>query len=213
MILASTMYMWDPRSPLNTFLQDQHKKDSLVRHNLKYWASIAPLYADYGSYLIHHYPKTFFTYYLWPNAIKYYTPPGEFLDEYNMGRDTVSAIAKSWFNYKTNKVRTAFKDLNIGTLQFMPILSGIMNVIFLLGIISLYALKGIIRQSVWGGTLLLAISLWIINFGFSVFASPITLRYQLFSILVFSSFAFLLIDSIYKMAFSKNTCAQEPALS
>jgi protoporphyrinogen oxidase len=201
MLLASTVYMWDPHSPLNKYMDEQFKKDSSVGP-LKKWSSMAPLYADYGSYLIQQYPVTFLKYYLWPNALKYYAPPEEFLESYNMGRDTVTDIAQIWFNYKSKKVQTAFKDLKVNSISFLPILSGIMNIVFLFGFISFCLLKGIRRKSILTGTLILACSLWVVNFGFSVFASPITLRYQLFTILVFTAFAFLLVDIIYKTAFS-----------
>ncbi|HEY4287957.1 MAG TPA: NAD(P)-binding protein [Puia sp.] len=202
MLAVSTVYMWDPRSPLNKYMKDQFKKDSTAS-KFKQWSSMAPLYAGYGSYLIRQYPMIYLKYYLVPNALKYYTPPGEFLDDYNMGRDTVAKIAQTWFEYKSQKVRTAFKNFRVNSLDFLPVLAGTMNVLFLLGVIGVCVLQGIFCRSLIQYSLLLAFILWVLNFGFSVFASPITLRYQLFGILVFSSFAFLLIDHIYKTAFIK----------
>jgi protoporphyrinogen oxidase len=207
MLEASTAYMWDPSSPLQIFMQQQFKKDSTAGP-LKRWSSMAPLYADYGSYLIRKYPITFLKCFIIPNSIKYYTPPGEFLDEYNMGRDTVAQIAQVWFNYKTNKVRTAFKDLKVNSLAFLPILSSIMNVLFLVSILALYLLKTLYRKSIQSRALLLALSLWILNFGFSVFASPITLRYQLLGIVVYSSFAIIILEIIYKLAFVASSSKQ-----
>jgi len=203
MVLASTMYMWDRKSPLQQYMFQQTKRKDSTESIFRRWASVAPLYTDYGSYLIRKYPKSFLKFYIWPNALKYYAPPGEFLDEYNMGRDTVAKIAQAWFKYKSNKVSTAFKDLNINTLHFLPILSGIMNVVFLFGFIALVFLKQLKRNTYLGNILLLTIVLWITNFGFSVFSSPITLRYQLFGILVFSTFALITVDRIYKLAFSQ----------
>jgi len=202
MLVASTVYMWDPRSPLNKFMNEKFKKDSTAGI-FKRWASMAPLYSDYGSYLIRQYPKAYFENYLIPNALKYYAPPGEFLDDYNMGRDTIAAIAQSWFRYKSKKVTTAFKDLKVNALDFLPIFTGIMNVLFLIGLLFVLILKGFRRNTLFSSAFLLASALWIINFVFSVFASPITLRYQLFGILIFSSFAFILIDYIYKAAYTK----------
>lgn len=202
MIQASTMYMWDPRSPLQVFMAKRFKSDSTAGP-LKKWSSMAPIYSDYGTYLIRQYPMAYIKYYLWPNAVKYYTPPGEFLESYNMGRDTVARVAQGWFSYKTNKVYSKFKDFNVNVLGFMPILAGIMNVVFLFGFISLLILKSLNRKSLSSTAIILSFILWISNFGFSVFASPVTLRYQLFSILIVSSFALLLVDRIYKLAFIK----------
>lgn len=200
MLIASTVYMWDPRSPLNTYMSQKYKKDS-ASSRLKKWASMAPLYAGYGSYLIRQYPMTFLRYFILPNALKYYAPPGEFLDEYNMGRDTVAKIAQGWFNYRSNKVHSAFKDFKVESISFLPILSGIMNVTFILGLLAYCVLKRHSWKSPLSLVLLLTSVLWVANFGFSVFASPITLRYQLFGILIFSSFALLLLDIVYKAAF------------
>jgi len=200
MLVASTVYMWDSRSPLNIYMNRTHKNDS-IGVSLKKWASMAPLYEDYGSFIIQHYPMTFIKYYLFPNAIKYYAPPAEFLDSYNMGKDSVATVAQTWFKYKSRKVTSAFKDFKVNSIGFLPVLSGVMNVVFLFGFIAFFLLKGIDRRSLLSVILILAMILWLANFGFSVFASPITLRYQLFSILIFSSFGLLLIDRIYSMAF------------
>ncbi|HEX9512835.1 MAG TPA: NAD(P)/FAD-dependent oxidoreductase [Puia sp.] len=199
MLVASTVYMWDSRSPLQKYMNSRFKKDSMAGTE-KRWASMAPLYADYGVYLIRQYPLQFAEHYLWPNALKYYTPPGEFLETYNAGSDSVQQIAQAWFGYKSNKVKSAFKDFNVSVLDFFPILAGIMNVVFLSSFLCFIILKGFRGNPVLSGTLLLAAGLWITNFGFSVFAAPIALRYQVFPILIFSSFALLLIDYIYKAA-------------
>jgi hypothetical protein len=203
MLIANTEYMWDRKSPLIHFMNDQFKKDSLGGY-LKRWASVAPLYSDYGYYLIKQYPMTYLKYYLWPNAIKYYAPPGEFLNDYNMGRDTIEEIGRIWFGYKTNKIKTAFKDPRVTILGFLPILSGVMNVLFLLGLLHVMTFKGFHGQSLLTGVLVLAGILWLVNFVFSVFAAPITLRYQLFGILVFSSLAFILSDYIYKKEYGQS---------
>lgn len=201
MLVASTVYMWDPRSPLQQYMTNQFKKDSSTPV-LKQWASVAPLYAEYGTWLIRNYPVTFFKHYLWPNAQKYYAPPGEFLDIYNSGEDSVAKLGQSWFRFKNNKIRSAFKSKNVPILAYAPIMSGIMNVVFLIGILSVCLLKGVRFTSPFTPTLYLLTTLWLVNFLFSVFAAPVAYRYQLFGILIFSSFALLLLDTIYKEASS-----------
>lgn len=200
MLEASTMYMWDQRSPLQKYMKLQFKNDSSVR-SLKAWASVAPLYADYGKYLIGQYPWSYFKYYLIPNGIKFYSPPGEFLFAYNMGRDTVGKIIQTWFGYKNNKVKSAFKDFKVNAIQFMPIMAGTMNMIFLMGLLSVALLNGLSRRSPMSKVLILAMILWLMNFCFSVLASPVTLRYQLFGILISSMFGILSIDYTYRRAF------------
>lgn len=202
MIVASTVYMWDPRSPLNKFMDQVSKMDSASGY-LKRWARMAPLYTQYGAWLIRQYPQTYLKYFLLPNAAKYYAPPGEFLDNYNMGRDTVAAIAQHWFEYPSSKVRPAAKDSKIKIMEAMPIDVAMTNITFILSWIGLILLTGFNRRSLEHKILLLALTLWIANFCFSVLASPVTLRYQLFGLVTFSSFAILLLDRILERSFAR----------
>jgi hypothetical protein len=197
-LLASTTYMWDYRSPLQKYMKQQFINDSAATP-LKRWAIMAPLYNKYGTFIISHYPLNFVKYYLLPNFIQYCVPPGEFLYVYNMGRDTVSKSAVLWFGYKSNKVKTAFKTLQVNILGFMPIYAAVINVLFLASSIFSWSLKSL--ESSFSKFVILSSVLWIFNFWFSVFASPIALRYQLFSIVVYSSFSILVIEQIYNVAF------------
>jgi hypothetical protein len=194
---ASTVYMWTPTAPLQQYMQIQFKGDHFSG-NTKRWATVAPLYADYGSYIIRRYPVAFARYYLWPNTIKYYAPPIEFLEYYSMGIDSVAPIAQSWFRYKNNKLRTYSKNLKVFTLGFYPVLTGMINVVFLLGSLAFLYLKLYKQYRMLGRGIILTGSLWIVNFGFSVFASPIALRFQLFPILISFSFCFLSMEAILK---------------
>jgi hypothetical protein len=194
--------MWSPGTPLRTYMQNQWKKDSTAPE-IKYWASVSPLYEEYGKYIIKQYPLTFAQFYLLPNALKYYAPPIEFLEYYSTGVDSVHPIAQMWFEYKSNKITTKFKDFKVDILNFYPILVGTMNVIFFLGMLGFLLLQGYKQQPQMGKGLLLVVCLWLTNFGFSIFASPIALRFQLFPILVMTSFAFLFMGFLIKEATKK----------
>jgi len=197
--LAGTAYMWVPGSPLRRYMEQRFFGDSAAGP-LKKWATVGPLYADYAAYLIKEHPVEYAKFYLLPNAFRYYAPPVEFLDTYNTGIDSVLASAQAWFNYKTNKVKTHFKDYRVETLNFYPVMTGIINVVFLLSALSFVFLRGYKKSQNLAIGLILTSVLWVVNFGFSVFASPIALRFQLFPILVFFSFTFLLIEYIWKLA-------------
>jgi hypothetical protein len=60
--------------------------------------------------------------------------------------------------------------------------------------------NGYQKQPWLNKAIILATSLWLLNFGFSVFASPIALRFQLFPIIVSVAFACLFIEYIIKIA-------------
>ena len=162
---------------------------------------MAPLYTAYGNWLISAYPVKFAEYYLWPNAMKYYAPPVEFLDTYNMGIDSVMGIAKAWFGYKNSKVKMLFKDFKVSTLNFYPVLVGTLNVIFLVSLLFFVLLDGLKKKVIPGPVLLLVVTLWVINFCFSVFASPIALRFQVFPVIIYISVALFLLEYIWKEAF------------
>jgi hypothetical protein len=200
--MASTVYMWDPRMPLFKYRELQFKKDSTAS-DLKRWASIAPLYAAYGIFLMKQYPWHYIRYYLWPNANKYYAPPIEFLESFNSGKDSVPPVAQRWFNYASPKLKTHTQSLDIHTLDFYPILSGLMNVVFLMGFISFTILNGLKQNILWRKLVLLASFVWVLNAGFAIFSTSAALRFQAFPILTMCIFALLLVDYIAKEALKK----------
>lgn len=198
-MIASTVYMWDPKSPLSIYMERQFKGDSTASA-LKKWATVAPMMKEYGSFLMRTYPGEFTKYYLIPNALKYYAPPVEFLNQYSTGVDSVNETAKIWFNYKNTKISCYFKDFNVSTLDFYPVLSGTMNVVLILSSISFLLLQGYRSHPQLKAGLILVVALWGVNFGFSVFASPIALRFQLFPILISLSFTFLMVEFLIRSA-------------
>lgn len=199
-MLASTVYMWTPTAPLRQYMHLKLKLDTISKMEFKCWSAMAPLYKEYGTYIIKTYPLTFIRYYIIPNVVKFYSPPLEFLEYYSTDKDIVSPIAQKWFEYKSNKVSTIFKDFKVDILNYFPILVGTMNILFLLGAISFIFLGGGAKEPLLKRSLLLVISLWLINFTFSVFASPIALRFQLFPITIMISFTVLFIDFLVKEA-------------
>lgn len=203
-LVAGTVYMWARNSPLSIYMENQFKNDSAARP-LKKWATVAPMMEEYGTYLIRQYPKEYFRYYLMPNSLKYYAPPVEFLDTYNTGIDSVQLIAKVWFEYKSSKVKNYFNDHNVNILNFFPVLTGTMNVVLFFSLISFIVLKGYNEYPRLKNGMLLVVTLWLTNFVFSVIASPIALRFQLFPILVSFCYTFFLIEYLIKSAISKET--------
>ncbi len=206
---ASTYYMWIAPSPLQQYGIRQFKLASNVALPFPYWAEMGPLYNSYGYWLIKHYPVKYLQYYLLPNAAKYYAPPVEFLETYNTGQDTVVNKAQEWFQYKTNKVFTRVKDNNVAVLNFLPILIGCLNVLFVLSFVFFLMLKGFHFRRDVSKYLWLTGAFWVVNFGFSVFASPVSLRFQVFPTLIFFAATSLMIDIIYSMAFKPITLSEK----
>lgn len=201
-IMASTIYMWDDRF---TPFQYQYRvfKGDTVSSGLKKWASMGPLYKSYGLYIIKLYPWKYIRYFVWPNCYKYFAPPLEFLEHYNSGKSRVPTMAKDWFGYNSRQIFTRTDGGPILILAIYPILSGIINVVMLLGLFAFSLLNGLSEDKLFRKGLLLGGSVWLLNAGFTIFASPAALRFQSFPILLTTIFTGLLVDWIWEKSKSK----------
>ena len=203
-VQAGTYYMWSPGLPLFKYREKLFKGDTAAGEFQK-WASMGPFYKEYGVYIIKKYPQKFVRYFLWPNANKYYAPPVEFLQTYNSGFDSVSSIAKNWFGYKSNKVKTRTGDAEIRILNFYPILSGIINLIMLFGLVFFIMLKGFQKTNKIRTAVALGALIWLLNAGFTIGASSAALRFQSFPILITTIFTLIIIDWIWVIAREKQS--------
>lgn len=199
---ASTVYMWTPHMPLMRYRDSLFRKTKDSLAEFKKWASMGPFYKEYGIYIIRKYPWHFLRYFMWPNSRKYYAPPIEFLEEYNGGKDQVNETAKKWFGYKNRMVKVRMGDKKVWILDFYPILSGIINVIMLFGLLYYALLKGWRYNGIFNKTIILAGTIWLINAGFTIFASSAALRFQSFPIILTSLFALLLVDWLAQLMIS-----------
>jgi hypothetical protein len=208
-VKASTYYMWSQGLPLFRYRDSLFKRDSTASE-LKKWASMGPLYKDYGIHIISTYPLHHLRHFILPNFLKYYAPPVEFLSKYNSGKDSVSPIAQIWFEYKSPKLSTRMNSKNARELDFYPILAGITNIVFVASIISFLLLEGLTLNRMFSRGLKLATAFWIINAAFTILASSAALRFQSFPILYTFTFTLVLIDWIGKIAFNKVESSRAP---
>jgi hypothetical protein len=201
-VKASTIYMWDYRiSPLYKFRDSIFSKDTSATE-LKKWSSMGPLFTDYGTHIIKKYPVHYLKYFLLPNAFKYFTPPLEFLALYNSGKDSVDEMTKVWFDYPTQKVTTRIVGKKNTIRMYYPMLAGSMNVLFACSFFCLLLLKEYTKIRAYRNILFLVGLIWLLNAAFTIFASPAAIRFQSFPIIIVSSFSFLYLSQLLKMAFS-----------
>lgn len=186
-------YLWDPGSPLQPAANADHIADN--RAHLVKMAAVSPLYSRYGKFLINRYPMEYIRYYILPNMLQYANPPAENLEVYNDGADRVWPVAQEWFGYKTDKVYTRSDTREMQLFAYYPA--------FMVFIILLFT-------GLWPGYLLIGgrnytapqfrnafritTFYWIVHVGFSVLASPVVLRYQLFNMILGVTFSVLLLD-------------------
>jgi hypothetical protein len=186
-------YLWDPQSPLQRFPQVWWAGDSSTT-GFRRWTLVAPIYKDYGLYVVSNYPKAFLHYYVWPNLVSYYVPPTEFLSSYNMGKDTIEQVGVSWFELKSNKIYSNTSDSVIRIISCYPLALALVNLFFVLGFAGLVLLKAFSESEFVVKTVCKCFLLiWICNMVFSVLASPVVLRYQIFPLLMAQVFVFWLL--------------------
>jgi len=219
--LLGIYYLWSPPSPLKQVLNSKYSGDTVSTY-LKKWASVAPVYGRYGAYAIRRHPLDYARYYLLPNFINYYAPGSEFLGVYNMGKNTVDPAGKKWFRYKTNRVTMRAKYYQIAVMEPYGVIMALVNLCFFLGGISFFVLNGIkCKRDALSGLLVMAFMLWLANAVFSITASPVVLRYQVFPMVISAAFSLVVIAAILKMAMQKEeahlqkntTGTEEPLMS
>jgi len=207
-------YLWDFQSPLVVYRDQQWKHDQKNLPHFTKWATMGPLYQAYGRWLTMRHPKEFIQYYLWPNLIRYYQPPVNFMGYYNLGINTVESTAVNWFAWKNNQLPLRSKDRIIHITAFMPKLLAIINSLFLLVAISFTFLGGFNKcHQLSKKVLSISALIWIANLVFSVFSAPIELRYQLFPVIITLPFCILLITWIIHSLETKSTQKRKSEIS
>jgi hypothetical protein len=189
-------YLWDFKSPLRLYQESVSKPDTLTSYFDK-WASLGPLYASYGRFIIYHHPIPFLRHYIWPNFLKYYIPPAGFMESYVIGNSQVDPIAAFWFHWKSRKVYNSFNDTKIEITQIFPPILAVVNLLYVLSFLAIFALGSFKKgPSIRSQVLLWSMVIWLTNMAFSVFAAPIELRYQLFPMITTFVFTTILLAQL-----------------
>jgi hypothetical protein len=190
-------YQWNFKSPLLQYLKDRSK--SPRKSYFQHWASVAPLYGDYGRWLVIKHPVSFLHHYIWPNIKRYYAPPPYFMGSYIMGYETVEPIAVSWFQLKTKHLSVRTKDRKIHIMTLYTTILSIINPAFLISYFFFNFFSGFKYLNQFHKRLLLCLLfVWLANMLFSVFSAPIELRYQIFPTAIIIPFIIFFINWISK---------------
>ena len=193
---VANFFIRQPEAPLKQYMQEVygHTKDF---GSVEQWGKVAPVFGQYGLFLIKRHPLAYFRYYLLVNSKNYLLPPLEKLEIYNLGSDFIAPIAAYWFDYPTSQIKSISKSLQ-GTLLFMfTALFAVLNLYFMIALFLF--LRGRIWQQAslnYNYILIIIAGLLFLNFAFSVFANIIVIRYQIFPMIVFLAFTMLLTDQL-----------------
>ena len=186
-------FIWDPNSPLQPAPHAVNIADNA--EHLRKMAAVAPLYNDYGKFLINRYPGAYLRYFIWPNFLQYAYPPTENFSVYNDGVDTVLPVAQSWFGYTTNKVYTRAPKAVFSFFKTYPPAIVLIMLCFMVGWVRYLLMNGrALANEHFRYALTIVTFYWMVNFAFSVLASPVVLRYQLFNMIIGFTFTGMLWD-------------------
>jgi hypothetical protein len=193
---VANFFIRHPEAPLKQYMaRHYHPKTSY--EDIAAWGKSAVIFDQYGKFLIKRHPWAFARYYLLVNTTNYFIPPLEKLEIYNLGLDEMWPIGQTWFHYPSPKIWCISKPLQGTILALFPIFFLILNIYYAIGLFIFIRRGGLKRIS--NGVLytLLIITVFLsLNAAFSIFANIIVIRYQIFPMLVFLTFAMLLTDYI-----------------
>jgi len=198
-------YLSSDKSPLNVYQHNDTSHPS-VRSTTLRWLLMGPLYGQYGNWLIRHHRAAYNRYFLEPNMFNYLTPSPEFLSSYSVNTTLLDPVAVSWFGFEDKSLHTYPRDGRIMLINQLPKLFAMVNIIFVLALIGYAFTGGFSRRNGYAGrTVLLTGLFWFCNMVFSILASVIVLRYQVFPLILLYTFAGLLLGYIWQQATLKKT--------
>ena len=189
-----TFFIKHQHAPLKEYMRRHYSKE-LNEDEFKGWGMVSPIYNKYGVWLMKHYPVSFARYYLWLNVKNYFDPYLEKFNIYNLGEDSVGSLVQYWFHWDSPAVRSISKDFPATFFFFYVPLFLLLNLYFA-GCLVWQLVTGRFRRLDPGfqTALLFMTGFLIVNFGFSVLATPIVLRYQLVPMMMLFAFSVLLLE-------------------
>ncbi|GAA3945911.1 hypothetical protein GCM10022209_47450 [Chitinophaga oryziterrae] len=211
--LPGTFFMKMPDAILKPYMISRYSFEN-ARGQFKAWGQVSPIYNKYGRYLIKEHPFAFARYYLWLNTKNYFSPHLEKFGNYNLEMKTVWEAVVIWFNLKTDVVYrlpvTRYQGL---IFIFYKPFWAMLNFYFLLCILNLLFTGKYKRFSrFFKISVLLVTAFLLLNFGFSVFATPVVLRYQIIPMILLFSFSLYLSEQLFDKETDKNTASNQPKL-
>lgn len=191
-------YMVSGKSPLIKYMHTVYGPDTAFQDYRK-WGPVGGTYGGYGAWMIRQHPFQYARYFVWPNTIRYFNPPPEIFAMYSpyfLRSDELGGMARQLFDLKTLTVGIGLINFRTALLSEYPLLFLLINLAFVLSIIGFCGLKGRAKQMT--AVVFLGALLWLANLAFSVTASCVVLRYQVFIMVIAFAFSAVMIDFIYR---------------
>jgi len=193
---VANFFIRQPDAPLKQYMQEVygHTKNY---GDVDQWGKVAPVFGQYGLFLIKRHPLAYARYYLLVNSKNYILPPLEKLEVYNLGSSFVAPIAAYWFGFESQKIKVVSWTFQ-GVLLFMyTALFAVLNLYYAIAISLFLRYRSQIKAPRSYNYIIVIISTFLLlNFAFSVFANIIVIRYQVFPMIILLVFTMLLTDQL-----------------
>lgn len=195
-------YMYMAPSPLIKYMHHRFGQDTYPM-DFSHFPWVGAHLKAYGNFLIHRYPKAYFTWFVWPNINRYFYPPQEVLvdnaNPFVLREGDFGEPVKKWFHLSS--IHTPRWLIQIRTAIFTPYpyLSSFIHFAFLLSAL-FFLLFRMLKTITPAQRIALALVgiLWLVDFGFNVLAAGIVLRYQLFILCIEAAATLYCIDRLYQ---------------
>ena len=200
-------YSADDKSPLYIYMDRLYGQDTVFQ-NFKKWGRLGVMYTQYGNYLIREDPVAYVRYWIVPNSERYFYPPAEIFSKYSpyfLRQDEFGKIAKQLFDLRTLTVGWSLINFRTNLLSYYPLFFLLSNVFFILSFFGFFLLGGFKAITRENAAILISIGiLWLCNLCFSITASCVVLRYQIFIMIVQFAFALVLAGFIVRADFDNS---------
>jgi hypothetical protein len=197
---TGSLYMVDYQSsPLIHYMDEKYGADTVFL-NFRKWGPMGAICGEYGSWLVRKYPLPYIRYFAGPNLVRYFTPPTEIFwypSPYYLRTDAIGQIASRWFGLNTLTVDQSYIDFRTAVISPYPIIIAIVHMLFIAGFAGFFLFRDYrnVPKPVFHIVLVVG-CVWLFDVCFSVTASAVVLRYQIFVMIFEFAFAMQLIDLI-----------------
>ncbi|MFT3824344.1 MAG: hypothetical protein QM731_10510 [Chitinophagaceae bacterium] len=180
---VGNFFIRQPEAPLKQYLV-KHYRDTTKLGSVINWGQGSADFDEYGSWILKKNPVTYARYFMLMNSKNYFLPPLEKLEVYNLGRKVVAPIAAKWFHYPGTNIESVSPTAQGYILMGFPFFTLVINAALLLFLLWFLITRRYRKMSKeFNRTLLILTLFQAANFAFSVAATIIVFRYQVFPLI------------------------------
>ena len=181
---VGNFFIRQPEAPLKTYIM-RHYRDTTKLGSVINWAQASADFDEFGSYIMKKNPVAYARYFMLMNAKNYFMPPLEKLEVYNLGQKKVASIAAKWFHYPSNDITSVSPTAQGFILMGFPFFCLVLHAALLfLMLYYLFTKKYRSQSKEFNRTLIILTLFHAANFAFSLAATIIVMRYQIFPMIV-----------------------------